>query len=63
LERLAPLDLFAVLHPDELTVELMADAIERQLAAKPAEADWQRIDLGAQQVINMEVERMLGHGQ
>ncbi len=63
MERLAPLDLFAVLHPDELTVELMADAIERQLAAKPAEADWQRIDLGAQQVINMEVERMLGHGQ
>ena len=62
MERLAPLNCFLALHPDRLTVEQMADAIERQLAVTIDEATWARLDLGAQGVINAEVEALLGHG-
>jgi predicted glycosyltransferase len=63
MERLAPLNIFTVLHPDRLTVELMSEAIERQLATTIDEATWERLDLGAQGVINAEVEALLRHGQ
>lgn len=61
MERLAPLNCFLALHPDRLTVEQMAEAIERQLTATIDEATWARLDLGAQAVINAEVEALLKH--
>lgn len=58
-ERLAPLGCLTALHPNELTPELMREHLERQLSAPFEEAVWSRLDLGAQEVINAEVEALL----
>ena len=58
-ERIAPRGCFTAIHPDDLTPELMSEEIWRQLNSPTDETIWSRVDLGAQTVINAEVEALL----
>lgn len=60
-ERMGPLGLFTVIHPDRLTPERLATEIERQLDSSIDESKWAAINLEAQAVINKEVAALLEH--
>lgn len=60
-ERIASRGCFTAIHPDDLTPELMSGEIWRQLNSPADETAWTRVDLGAQTVINAEVEALLAN--
>lgn len=60
-ERMGPLGLFTVIHPDQVTAEKLAAEIERQLDSHIDESKWAAINLEAQAVINEEVAALLEH--
>lgn len=62
-ERMAPLGLFTVIHPDRLSPGLIATEIERQLDTTSSESRWSALDLEAQTVINQEVATLLDYGK
>lgn len=58
-ERMAPLGLFGMIHPDHLTPERLALEVDQLIASNRPEPDYSRLDLNGLEAIGREVDSLL----